>query len=119
MAAAVAQRGGGGLSLCLASAGLMKVLSLATFTLAWTHSIEKTVWQEDWSVDWDFGVPGDSVTPNSGEDWGDCRNGGRRPMPRHQKFFNAVFADGHVKATPSGKLRNRAMGPDDILHNHP
>ena len=50
MAAAFAQRGGGGLSLCLASAGLVKALSIATFTLVWTHSIEKTDWQEDWRV---------------------------------------------------------------------
>ena len=50
MAAAAAQRGSGGLSLCLASAGLVKALSIATFTLAWTHSIEKTDWQEDWRV---------------------------------------------------------------------
>lgn len=26
------------------------MLSLAAFTLAWTHSIEKTAWQEDWLV---------------------------------------------------------------------
>jgi len=38
------------LSLCLASAGLVKALSIAAFTLAWTHSIEKTDWQEDWRV---------------------------------------------------------------------
>ena len=50
MAAAVAQRGGGGLSLCLASAGIVKALSIATFTLVWTHSIEKVDWQEDWRV---------------------------------------------------------------------
>lgn len=50
MAAATAQRGGGGLSLCLASAGLAKALSIATFTLVWTHSIEKVDWQEDWRV---------------------------------------------------------------------
>jgi len=50
MAAAFAQRGGGGLSLCLASAGLVKALSVATFTLVWTHSVEKTDWQEDWRV---------------------------------------------------------------------
>jgi len=50
MAAAVARRGGGGLSLCLASAGLVKVLSVATFTLVWTHSVEKVDWQEDWRV---------------------------------------------------------------------
>ena len=50
MAAAVAQRGGDGLSLCLASAGIVKALSVATFTLVWTHSIEKVDWQEDWRV---------------------------------------------------------------------
>jgi hypothetical protein len=36
MAAATARRGGGGLSLCLISAGVVKTLSLAAFTLAWT-----------------------------------------------------------------------------------
>ena len=50
MAAAGAQRGGGGLSLCLASAGVVKALSIATFTLVWTHSIEQVDWQEDWRV---------------------------------------------------------------------
>lgn len=50
MAAASADRGGGGLSLCLTSAGVAKVLSLAAFTLAWTHSVEKTAWQEDWRI---------------------------------------------------------------------
>jgi hypothetical protein len=37
-------------SLCLAAAGVVKTLALATFTLVWTHSIEKTAWQEDWRV---------------------------------------------------------------------
>jgi hypothetical protein len=50
MAAAFAQRGGGGLSLCLVSAGAVKMLSVAAFTLVWTHSIEKTDWQEDWRI---------------------------------------------------------------------
>ena len=38
------------MSLCLASAGIVKTLVLASFTLAWTHSIEKVEWQEDWRV---------------------------------------------------------------------
>ncbi|MFB9267750.1 DUF1850 domain-containing protein [Bradyrhizobium erythrophlei] len=38
------------MSLCLASAGVVKTLSIAAFTLAWTHSIEKTAWQEDWTI---------------------------------------------------------------------
>ena len=50
MEAAFAQRGDGGLSLCLASAGVLKTLSIAAFTLVWTHSIEKVDWQEDWRV---------------------------------------------------------------------
>ena len=50
MAAAFPQRGGAGVSLCLASAGVVKMLSIAAFTLAWTHSIEKIDWQEDWRV---------------------------------------------------------------------
>ena len=50
MATTCAQRGGGGVSLCLASAGVVKTLSVAAFTLTWTHSIEKVDWQEDWRV---------------------------------------------------------------------
>ena len=50
MAAALPQRGGDGVSLCLASGGIVKALSIATFTLVWTHSIEKVDWQEDWRV---------------------------------------------------------------------
>ncbi len=38
------------MSLCLASAGIVKTLSIAAFTLAWTHSIEKIEWQEDWRI---------------------------------------------------------------------
>jgi hypothetical protein len=38
------------LSLCIASAGVVKSLSVAAFMLAWTHSVEKTEWQEDWRV---------------------------------------------------------------------
>jgi hypothetical protein len=50
VAAAFAARGGGGVSLCLASIGTVKALSLAAFTLVWTHSVEQTDWQEDWRV---------------------------------------------------------------------
>ena len=38
------------MSLCLLSAGVAKTLTLAAFTLAWTHSVEKTDWQEDWRI---------------------------------------------------------------------
>jgi len=48
--AAAAARRGRGVSLCLASAGAVKTLAVAAFTLVWTHSIEKVDWQEDWRV---------------------------------------------------------------------
>jgi hypothetical protein len=50
MAAALTRHGGDSLSLCLASAGAVKTLSVAAFTLVWTHSIEKVDWQEDWRI---------------------------------------------------------------------
>lgn len=36
--------------LCLASGMLAAQLAASTFTLAWTHSIEKIRWEEDWQV---------------------------------------------------------------------
>lgn len=37
--------------LCLSAAGLLAALPLASFTLAWTHSIEKIRWEEDWQLE--------------------------------------------------------------------
>jgi hypothetical protein len=39
------------LALCLARGALSVVLATTQFTLAWTHSIEKTRWEEDWRVE--------------------------------------------------------------------
>ncbi|GAB1717205.1 MAG: hypothetical protein NTAFB05_22470 [Nitrobacter sp.] len=50
MAARIPPLDGCDMSLCLISAGVTKTLALAAFTPAWTHSIEKTGWQEDWRV---------------------------------------------------------------------
>ena len=38
------------MSLCLTSLGVVKTLSVAAFTLAWTHSVEKIEWQGDWRI---------------------------------------------------------------------
>ncbi|MBI4984311.1 MAG: DUF1850 domain-containing protein [Rhodocyclales bacterium] len=38
------------MSLCLAAGAASAVLAVEAFTLAWTHSIEKTRWEEDWRV---------------------------------------------------------------------
>lgn len=38
------------MSLCILAAGKTVTLSVAAFTLSWTHSVERTRWQEDWRV---------------------------------------------------------------------
>lgn len=38
------------MSLCLLAGGKLSVLAVTAFTLAWTHSVEKTRWEEDWRV---------------------------------------------------------------------
>ncbi len=35
---------------CLVSAGKLAVVAVTGFTLSWTHSVEKTEWQESWEV---------------------------------------------------------------------
>lgn len=39
------------MSLCLASAALALGLGVGQFTLAWTHSVERTEWRERWRLD--------------------------------------------------------------------
>jgi hypothetical protein len=38
------------MSICILAAGKTTVLAGAAFTLAWTHSVEKTQWEEEWKV---------------------------------------------------------------------
>ena len=38
------------MSLCILAGGKALTLAAAAFTLSWTHSVEKTRWQEDWTV---------------------------------------------------------------------
>lgn len=37
--------------LCLAASAVTAALAVESFTLAWTHSIEKTRWEEDWRIE--------------------------------------------------------------------
>ncbi|MBB3234206.1 DUF1850 domain-containing protein [Phyllobacterium endophyticum] len=41
------------MSLCLLAAGKTAVFSATVFSLAWTHSVERTRWEEVWHVDQD------------------------------------------------------------------
>jgi hypothetical protein len=37
--------------LCLEAGATVLRLALASFTLAWTHTVEKVAWEEDWRVE--------------------------------------------------------------------
>jgi len=37
--------------LCLAAGAVSVTLAIQSFTLAWTHSIEKVRWEEDWRIE--------------------------------------------------------------------
>jgi hypothetical protein len=37
-------------ALCILAAGKTIVLAATAFTLSWTHSVEKTRWEEDWRI---------------------------------------------------------------------
>lgn len=39
------------MSLCILAAGKATVLAVSAFTLAWTHSVERTEWREEWLVE--------------------------------------------------------------------
>ena len=39
------------MSLCMAAGALVATLAVESFTLAWTHSIEKIRWEEDWRIE--------------------------------------------------------------------
>ena len=43
-----------GMSLCIAAAGFAVELAVSSFSLAWTHTIEKTEWQEEWRIEGDL-----------------------------------------------------------------
>lgn len=39
-----------GLALCITAGGKAMTIATALFSLSWTHSVEKTEWQESWRV---------------------------------------------------------------------
>jgi hypothetical protein len=38
------------MSVCFVAGAVVKTLQVSAFTLVWTHSVQKTEWQEDWRV---------------------------------------------------------------------
>ena len=90
------------MSLCLTAGTVVTRLAIASFTLSWTHSVEKTRWEEDWRVDPSALVIVEARVKGSGA--------GMEPGP------NATF-DGHwwrwrPKLPPATSLR---LGRSDAL----
>ncbi len=75
------------------------------------YNFHPEVWQERWSPDWSFGVPGTS------NHW-DNVDGSRRPLPRHTQNVNLAFCDGHVKSQRGSFMNAKVGSEQDILHNH-
>jgi hypothetical protein len=73
--------------LCLAAGAIAATLATESFTLAWTHSIEKARWEEDWRVAGRSLVLDEARVRGSGA--------GMEPPP------GAVFADGAWRYRPA------------------
>ena len=54
------------MSLCIAAAGKTVAIAVTTFTLSWTHSIEKVEWRESYAVTEHGLVPGEAAVKGSG-----------------------------------------------------
>jgi hypothetical protein len=54
------------MALCLTAGVATTRLAVAAFTLAWTHSVEKVAWQEDWRIEGDRLVLVESRVKGSG-----------------------------------------------------
>jgi hypothetical protein len=66
--------------LCLAAGAVTATLAIESFTLAWTHSIEKIRWEEDWRIEGKTLLIAEARIRGTGA--------GMEPPP------NAVFKDG-------------------------
>jgi hypothetical protein len=54
------------MSLCIAATGLAIEIAVSGFTLAWTHTVERTEWQEDWRIEGDRLVLAEARVQGSG-----------------------------------------------------
>ena len=82
--------------LCLATAALLVPLMTDQVTLSWRHSVEKTLWQEDWSLQ-----PGGRIVLTQARVQGS--GAGMDPPPE------AIFADGFWRWTPVLPAQNQVI----------
>ena len=86
--------------ICIAAGGLVTALAVQGFTLAWTHSIEKIRWEEDYRVAGDALVLVEARIRGSGA--------GMEP-PEGSTFSNGVWHyDPHLPPLPALHLTHSA-----------
>lgn len=54
------------MSLCIAASGTVIALAANAFSLSWTHSVEKTIWVEEWRVESNRLVAVEAIVQGSG-----------------------------------------------------
>lgn len=89
------------MALCVIAGGVVTRLALATFTLAWTHSVERTAWQEEWRVDHDRLVLTAARVKGSGA--------GMEPGP------DAVAEDGWWRWRPERSVTSLTLARSDAV----
>ncbi|MFN3891723.1 MAG: DUF1850 domain-containing protein [Beijerinckiaceae bacterium] len=114
------------MSLCLfAGAKATKLASLA-FTLAWTHSVQKTTWEEDWLLTGDGLIVTQARVEGSGagmEPGADARFDGRfwrwrpqmQPVPELVLHNSEMMPEGW-RLCVNGVCRNVAGASDPVAN---
>lgn len=81
--------------LCILGGGQVATLAVAGFTLAWTHTVERIPWEEDWRIEAGRLVLEESRVKGSGA--------GMDPPPE------ARLVDGWYAWRPPGERRNEVV----------
>lgn len=89
--------------LCLSAGAVTIALALQTFTLAWTHSIEKIEWQEDWRVATDVLIIDEARIRGSGSGMeipadAVLRDGAWHYRPAQNRLPRVTLAHSHATA---------------------
>ena len=102
------------MSVCFAAGAIVKTLQVAAFTLVWTHSVQKTDWQEDWRVGPDGLVLVAARVKGSGagmdpppyarliDGWWQW---GPQPLPRSEVILSQSDAAGEWRICTDGRCR--------------
>ena len=93
-------------ALCLAGADALVRIATLSFTLSWTHTVQKTHWEEDWRIDQDQLVLVEARVQGSGA--------GMEPPPG-AKLEHGFYTWWPLTAVPEVTLRQSSSAGDWTL----